>query len=140
MTQRLWSKAAPVLLALSAASAWGAEPGAQRTPVETELLTVLVGLGGVVLLIFGLAWLVRRFGSLPQLGNQQMKVVSALSVGTRERVVLIEVGGEQLLLGVAQGRVGLLHHFAEPVVSAERHRGEFGTKMKQFLQQGNKQS
>mgnify|MGYP000383068744 CR=1 FL=1 len=46
-----------------------------------------------------------------QLGSgtgQSMRVVSAISVGTRERVVLVQVGEQQLVLGVAPGRVNLL--------------------------------
>ena len=46
-----------------------------------------------------------------------MKIVSSLSLGTRERAVLIEVGDRQLLLGVASGNVSLLASFPEKVIT-----------------------
>ena len=48
-----------------------------------------------------------------------MRVVSALSVGMREKVVLVQVGEEQLLLGVAPGRVNVLHQFEGVAVEAK---------------------
>lgn len=72
----------------------------------------------VVGLILALAWAARRFSVINALGGQGMKVLSALPVGNRERVVLVQVGDKQVLLGVAPGQVSLLHVFDEPVVPA----------------------
>ena len=47
-----------------------------------------------------------------------MRVVSSVGVGQRERAVLLQVGEQQVLLGVGPGNVRTLHVFDEPAVSA----------------------
>ncbi len=96
---------------------------------------VIVSLFLVIGLILALAWLARRIGGASLVGGQHMKVLASMPVGTRERVLLIDVAGKQLLLGVAPGRVSCLHEFDQPVVDAGAGRpSEFANKMKQFLQ------
>ena len=53
----------------------------------------------------GAAWVLRRIGRVPGLCNQAIKTIGAASVGTRERVVLLEVAGTWILVGVAPGQV-----------------------------------
>ena len=70
-----------------------------------SVLQVLSGLGVVLLLVIGTAWLLRRLGRVPGLSNQAIKTIGATAVGTRERVVLLEVAGTWILVGVAPGQV-----------------------------------
>ncbi|GAB4288863.1 MAG: flagellar biosynthetic protein FliO [Thiohalomonadaceae bacterium] len=88
-------------------------------PVEAvgaaNLLQVLLALVLVLLLIVGMAWLMRRMGGLTQVGGGVVRVLGGVPVGQRERVVLIQVGNKQLLLGVAPGRVQTLHVLDEPI-------------------------
>lgn len=63
----------------------------------------------VLLLIFICAWLARRFGLQRAVSGPWVKVVGATTVGQRERVVVVEVAGTWLVLGVAPGRVNALH-------------------------------
>jgi len=83
-------------------------------PLSTTNLTQWsVGLMFVLLLIVVVAWLAKRltgFG-LGQVGA--LKVISGISLGTREKAVLIRAGKQYLLLGVAPGRVVKLHTFDE---------------------------
>jgi len=72
----------------------------------------------IIALILALAWAARRFSTLSAFGGQGMKVISALPVGNRERVVLVQVGDKQMLLGVAPGNVSMLHAFDQPVLNA----------------------
>ncbi|KAG1246504.1 hypothetical protein G6F65_020649 [Rhizopus arrhizus] len=44
-----------------------------------------------------------------------MKLVASLSVGAKERVVVVEVNGQQLLLGVTAGGINTLHTLPEPL-------------------------
>jgi flagellar protein FliO/FliZ len=48
--------------------------------------------------------------------NGSMRVISSVGVGQRERVVLLQVGEEQILVGVGPGNVRKIHAFDEPVV------------------------
>lgn len=80
-----------------------------------SVLQMVAGLALVVVLIFALAWAVRRFGHINVNARGALRVVGALSMGSRERVVLIEAGDKQILLGVAPGRVQTLHVLEEPI-------------------------
>lgn len=82
----------------------------------TALAQLVVGLVLVLLLFVGLAWLVKRSGVAGGFSSSQMKVISTLPLGARERAVLVQVGERQLLLGVAPGRVSLLESFDQPIV------------------------
>lgn len=109
---------------------WAADIG-RPTPAPAEpvgaasLLQVLLALVLVLGLIVGMAWLMRRMGGLTQVGGGVVRVLGGVPVGQRERVVLIQVGSKQLLLGVAPGRVQTLHVLDEPIsVNAAAGSGE----------------
>lgn len=60
----------------------------------------------VVLAVFLLSvWLLRKSGSLAVVGKGQLAVLAGLSLGVREKLVLVKVGEKQLLLGVSSGRI-----------------------------------
>lgn len=101
------------------------------------ILTMLLGLAVVVALIFGFAWLVRRVNGVQGVNNGAMRVLSVLAVGQRERIMLLEVGGRQILVGVTAHNIQLLHVFDEPVVQgASRGEGDFAAKLQSMLQKG----
>jgi len=102
-----------VVPALFGATAVAAAPGAEPM-AATNLLQLLFGLIVVLVAIAVTAFLLRRLGRLPQ-GAGAMRVVAGLSLGARERAVLIQVGDRQILLGVAPGRVETLHVLERPV-------------------------
>ncbi|WP_448506847.1 FliO/MopB family protein [Immundisolibacter sp.] len=68
---------------------------------------MVASLALVVALIGGLFVLLRRF-QVRTGSASGIRALAALSVGTRERVVLLEVAGQQVLVGVAPGRVQAL--------------------------------
>ena len=77
---------------------------------------VLLMLLGIVCLILGLAWFVKRFGGFNMTGGRDMRVLSSVPLGARERVALIDVKGQQFLVGVTTQNINHLHTFDEPVV------------------------
>jgi flagellar protein FliO/FliZ len=82
---------------------------------STYLLKLTGGLILVVAVIFALAWLVKKTNLTPQSQTGLIKVVAGLNLGARERVVLLEVGGEQILVGLSAGRMDKLHTLTTPV-------------------------
>ncbi len=72
------------------------------------MLQVTFGLLLVLGLIAGLAWAIARLGRLRPASNATVRVIAAASVGPRERVAVVEVAGQWLVLGVAPGSVRLL--------------------------------
>lgn len=114
-----------VTLFLLPATAFSAE-GKGDTTTGVEKLTPPVGAGDVlqvfialifVLLLIGLtAWLLRRFSVNGFSRPGALRMLASISVGQRERIVLVQAGETQLLLGVAQGSVRTLHVFDKPVM------------------------
>lgn len=80
----------------------------------TGLVQVISALAIVLAAIAAVAWLLRRIGPLGQSAGNLIKVVATLPVSTKERLVLIEIQDEWLLLGVAPGRVSTLHRMDKP--------------------------
>ena len=70
---------------------------------------MVIGLLLVLATIGLVAWLLKRFAILPTTASGVMKVIATTGVGQRERVVIVEIGNTWLVLGVASGRVNILH-------------------------------
>lgn len=63
----------------------------------------------VVLAVFFLCvWLYKKLGSVTVSGEDRLRVLTGLPLGMREKVVLLQVGQKQLLLGVTPGRIDKL--------------------------------
>jgi len=62
-------------------------------------LLLVLGLIGAAL------WVLRRTGIAPRGGGGQLRVVTQLALGPRERVVIVEVGERWWLLGVGAGGI-----------------------------------
>ena len=84
-------------------------------------------------LIFGTAWLLKRFNPAMSQSGHGMKIIGALSLGGRDRLVLVEAGSKQLLLGVSPGRVMLVESFDEPVIDTESPNTPVEEKFRQLL-------
>lgn len=89
-------------------------------PVTTSsILQVIFGLI-VVLMIIGIsAYMLRRFGRFSTMDNGIVKVITSLSMGARERIVLLQVGEKQILVGLSAGRMQTLCELDTPVVIDE---------------------
>lgn len=91
-------------------SSYGSQAAPAPSPVsDGGMLQVMLGLGIVLAVMAGCAWLLRRLGGMPRGGAGAIKVIGGSAVGQRERVVLIEVNDTWLLVGVAPGHVTALH-------------------------------
>ena len=72
-------------------------------------LNMVMGLVVVIALILGLAWVLKKYGRLPHNNQVDMKVLGGLSLGTREKAILIEVENKRILVGVTPGHIQTLH-------------------------------
>ncbi|WP_339082304.1 flagellar biosynthetic protein FliO [Pseudomonas sp. TMP9] len=122
-------------------AATAAEPAAQAVAPLTssgmggQLLQLLLGLLLVIGLIFLLAWLVRRVQQIVPRGGQVINIVATQALGPRDRLVLVQVGSEQVLLGLTPGRITSLHVLKEPVSmpTAQPASGEFAQRLMELL-------
>ena len=83
----------------------------------TELLGFATSLVIVIAAIVLLGWLYSRSKSLSGANSDVISVVASRALGTKERLLLIEVAGQQLLIGMTASQVQTLHVFDEPVVT-----------------------
>lgn len=83
---------------------------------------VVMGLVVVTALIFALGWGVKRLGLAGLNGQKNMRVISSLAVGGRERVVLIDVAGEKILLGIAPTESTIYKAYMPTLMMYPRHR------------------
>ncbi|WP_148862341.1 flagellar biosynthetic protein FliO [Marinobacter fonticola] len=112
----------------------GPMAGGQGPDSLISLLSLGAGLVAVIALIFGCAWLVKRMNGLTGINSQAMRIVSVLSVGARERIVLVDVGGTQILLGITPSAIRTLHVFDEPVVTESgRVEGDFAKRLQAMI-------
>lgn len=85
--------------------------------IFSSLLAIVLALAVVLGLAWAVIWLLRRLQDRqmgPQeegAGGRSLRFVRALPLGTRERLVLVEVGPEQLLVGVTGGVITLIAHW-----------------------------
>lgn len=63
----------------------------------------------VLAAVFAVAWLMRRLRGFGRLNAQVIQVIADVSLGGKERAVLLQVGTQKLLVGVAPGQVNTLH-------------------------------
>ncbi|AGE26675.1 MULTISPECIES: flagellar biosynthetic protein FliO [Pseudomonas] len=102
-------------------SALAAEPVAKAAApvvggsVGGQLTQLVLGLLLVVGLIFVLAWVMRRMQRIGPGNGQVIEMIGARALGPRDRLVLVQVGGEQILLGITPGRITPLHVLKNPV-------------------------
>jgi flagellar protein FliO/FliZ len=101
------------------------------------LIQTALGLVVILGLIVFLAWLLKRTNNLQSSANGQLKIIAGLPLGTRERVVLIEAGNEQILVGVTPQQIQTLHVLKSPIdTSVENGKNHsFSDKLKQIMQQ-----
>jgi flagellar protein FliO/FliZ len=120
-------------------------PAAQAQAAATATTTpgsgfgqMLFGLAAVIGLVFALAWLARRLGVHTQAQSPLLRHIAALSVGTRERVLIVQAGDQWLVLGVTANTIQTLHTLPKgdvPDAPALRLPGGFAALLKKA---GNK--
>ena len=119
-----------------------AEPIAQAAtaaPVGSglggQLTQLVLGLLLVVGLIFVLAWLMRRVQNVGPGNGQVIELIGSRALGPRDRLVLVQVGEEQILLGLTPGRITPLHVLKTPVNvdQTESATPEFAQRLMELL-------
>ncbi len=111
--------AAPIAFAAEPTKPFASPEVAERvaTPGAGSLAQVTLSLVLVLAAVFAAAWLVRRLKTLGKFSSGPIEIIADVAVGAKERAVLVQVGGKQLLLGVAPGRVSTLHVLDEPIAA-----------------------
>jgi flagellar protein FliO/FliZ len=126
--------------------------GSLGTSTESLMSLALLGktalaLGLVLGCVFLCGWLARRVGARPLAPGKVMRVVSSTSLGQREKVVIIEVQGKWLVLGVTAQQVNTLSELQAPapdpespdVLTGSGFAERLASALKRNMQRGSKQ-
>jgi flagellar protein FliO/FliZ len=118
-----------------AVTAASAAPGS-----AASLLQVVFGLIVVLGLLVAALWALKRFGGMRLHAGAPLKIVGGIPVGNRERVLVLEVGDQWLVVGVAPGRVSMLTTMPrgeQPAGNPQGTAPDFGAWLKQTLEKRN---
>ena len=89
----------------------------------------------MLLLIFAAAWLLRRLQQGQGGGRGHLRIVSVLPLSAKERVVLVQAGEEQVLMGVSSAGIQHLHTLNSPIELEETRATEAGVPGTNFAEQ-----
>lgn len=127
-------KPAQRALALSISLASPALHAAEPLPAVSDgLFQMLVGLAVVVAMLLGCLWLIKHL-STPRGAARGLKVLGAVAVGTRERVVLVEIADKVLVLGVTTAQINALHTLQATELPRDEGSARDGTPKVDFAQ------
>ncbi|MFD2366391.1 flagellar biosynthetic protein FliO [Pseudoduganella sp. GCM10020061] len=83
-------------------------PPSTGTPGVGSLLQTIMALGVVLGLLAVMAWGLKRWGPRQPTGASNLHIVGALNLGGRERIVVVEVGDQWIVVGASPGRINAL--------------------------------
>ena len=106
---------APVTTAVTAASIAPTAAGMSSENIFKLMFMLFI----VLALIVTAAWLMKRFTRITGHATGAIRIIAQAPMGVKERVVLLQVGEEQLLVGQSLAGLQTLHVLQTPV-SAER--------------------
>lgn len=96
----------PALLIVAGSTVHAAEQHAPAT--AGNLLQVVLGLIVVLGLMAAAAWLLKRFGAARMASGAPVRIIGGVAVGSRERIMVVEVADQWIVVGVAPGRISTL--------------------------------
>ena len=110
-------------------------PRAEGTSMGAASLQMTLGLFAVLGVILGLSWLARRFNLAGVGGVAGLKINSALNVGPKEKIMVLEVEGQRLLVGVTSHQITLLQQLGHAPENTTA--SDFAHRMQTLLKAGS---
>lgn len=94
---------------------------------SANVLQMLLGLFAIVFMIVAVVWLMKKAGFKSYGTTGMIKIKSCLPISNKEKILLIEVGDEQILIGTAPGFIGHLKTLEKPVTVAPNENTSFSS-------------
>ncbi|MFB9134887.1 flagellar biosynthetic protein FliO [Vibrio olivae] len=115
--------------------AWAIE---ESRAAQLDWATTFGSLIMVVAVILVLAWLLKRM-RLPAMSHQKgLNIVRQIAVGTKERIVIVQAGEEQFLVGVTSQSIQLISKLEKPLSQEELETSPFANQLTQLLKKNAK--
>lgn len=136
MTRTQLFAAAPLLL--GSALAYAADQPASSAGGMFQMLFGLIIVLGVMI---GAAWLLKRSGVAGNPAGSVIRVVGGVSVGNRERILVVEVADEWIVVGVTPSNINALSTMPRQELPASQYSGpvpaNFAAWLKQTIEKRN---
>ncbi len=87
----------------------------QTSDAGDNALNVSLTLMLILLIIFSLAWFMKKMGYSQTSNQGQLKMLATLNLGQKEKIALIQVGEKQLLVGITSTHINTLHVLEEAI-------------------------
>lgn len=94
--------------------------GTAAPTMAGSAVEMLLSLIVVLALMFAMVWLLKRVQRVRGGVAGAMQIHAGLSLGGKERVVLVEAGGKHFLLGVSASGVNLIYSYEQAPVLPQR--------------------
>jgi len=98
---------------------------ATRTPAELAppvSVPGILGFGASLMLVIAsiviVGWLYARIQGVHGGTSKVINILASQSLGSKEKIVVVEVGNKQIVVGMTAASVQTLHVFDEPVIGA----------------------
>lgn len=103
------------------------------------ILQMLLGLAVIIAILFVGAYLVRQMNGGRRFGHTgPLKIVGGLMISPRERILLVEVAGNWLVIGVVPGQIKTLHTLPKGELPANASpEAPFGQWLKHFTERNH---
>jgi flagellar protein FliO/FliZ len=99
---------------------------------SSSYLEMMLALILIVALIIGLAWAVRRMNLPMMAGAGKMQVEASLSLGHKEKLLIVNIENQRLLLGATGAQITLIDRLAESS-DAGKTKKDFSVKLKSIM-------
>lgn len=115
---------------------------AKAAPVEVgkhvtanmDAMSMILSLLMVLVVIVISAVILKRFQGVRHSING-LKIVTSLHLGAKEKLVVVQAGNKQLLLGVTTQQISLIETLDEPLIAAKENSVDFAQSIAKLLKQ-----
>jgi flagellar protein FliO/FliZ len=109
---------------------------------STGLVQIFLALVAVIALMLLIAWLFKRVGPVNSMNKVSMKVVGGISIGNRERIMVVEIADQWLVLGVTAQQINTLSSMPKQeittnTVNSNNPENQFSHWLKKTLEKRN---
>lgn len=121
---RVW-----LTLILSAASSSALAASAPNLDLATTLGSLLL----VIALILGMAWMLKKMRLPSMSGQKDFSIKRQITLGTKERMMVVQAGDEQFLVGATAHSIQLIAKLDTPLEDDTPQQVPFGAQLNQLL-------
>lgn len=120
-------------------------PASAPLDARGALIKTLGGLFIIVAVILGCAFVTKKWLIQPFSSNNTLQLVAQLTLGPKEKIVIIDVAGQQLVVGITAYNIRTLTQLSQPIVLEQKLEvplgfspvgGEFAKKLQEFMTKG----